>query len=148
MIEEYFYNAKEQMKGIIEGNADIMLIVNRVYTADVLRIPKNRYPAICLEADDENPTVGTSKVVRINLGMNIWFYIPITLANIKEEVAERNILKIGAGMVKLLSANETNQPYWVKSDYESVEYGFKETDRLLRTGVIRWTGETRISGGW
>jgi len=148
MIEEYFDNAKTEMKKLLLKDTDLMKEVVKVYKADKLSIPRNCYPAICLEAGGENPQVGTSKKVNIGLEMNIWFYIPIALKNIKEEEAERSLTKIGAGLIKFLSKYESHHPYWITSNYPNIEYGFKETDRLLRTGVIRWVGDYRLNGGW
>lgn len=146
--KDYFNDAKDKMKELIEADTDIMDIVRKVYTADVIKIPKNFYPAICLEADSEEPSVGTSKQVKIEMNMNVWFYIPITLERINEEKAERELLKIGASLNKFFSTYETVAGLWVKSDWDSIEYGFKETNRLLRTGVIRWKGQSRFTGGW
>lgn len=146
--KDYFNDAKSKMKELMEANTDLTGLIRKFYKADIIKIPKNFYPAICLEADNEEVAVGTSKQVKNDMIMNVWFYIPITLERIDEEKAEETLLKIGACLNKFFSTYETVAGFWVQSDWGSIEYGFKETNRLLRTGVVRWKGQSRFTGGW
>jgi len=147
-FEDYFNNAKDKLKELMEQDIDLMSLVKTIELADTERLPRNKYPAIILEADEESIEVATSKRVRIIATLNVWIYIPISLGNIKEENAERSLLKIGACLNKFFSFHEKEEGYWIQSNWEGIDYGYKQTDKLLRAGLMRWSGEMRIQGGW
>jgi hypothetical protein len=147
---DYFNIAKDKLKELIEKDADIMELTRSVYGADTDNIPRNKYPAITLEADSEVIELATSKTVKMELNINIWFYISLTLQNIDVEKADRTLLKMGACLNSFLTAHEKENGFWITSNWDSIEYGFKETKKmdLIRTGVVRWNGEARIQGGF